>query len=363
MSKKSKTTENSTTNQLTTSTPTVAPWLDQNYQTLGGQIANFGKTDPTSYVAGPSALQTQGFGQAANLGGWRDLLSQAGAGASQVAGAGANLAAPTATYGGASLLDGGLDRYMNAGLNDVVSSSLANFDYSTGREKAAMDAKSALNKSFNNTRSVFGETQFAADSARQRSATEADLRFKAFQEAAGLASQDAQFRQQAGLTNAGAVNQGNQFNAGQQDSALARQLQAAGLMGQFADATGNQGRADLSAVLQAGGQQQAIEQAKLNALPTWLQQLTQLNGSIPIGAFTSTTGTGQGSSNSTSTSKTSDPMGALGSLASLAGTFATGLPMFGMGSQLAGAGAALSKVNPALDAGFGAARYGTVGAG
>jgi hypothetical protein len=319
VSKKSKTTEQSTTNQLTTSTPTVAPWLNQNYETLGGQIANFGKTDPTSYVAGPSALQTQGFGQAANLGGWRDLLDKAQTGATNVAGAGANLAAPTATYGGASLLDGGLDRYMNAGLNDVVDSSLANFDYAKGREKAAMEAKSALNKAFNNTRSVFGETQFAADSLRQRSATEADLRFKAFQEAAGLASQDAQFRQQAGLTNAGAVNQGNQFNAGQMDASLARQLQASGLLGDLGNSTANNDRADVATQLTAGGEQQRIDQAKLNANPTFLQLLAQLNGSMPIGSFTSTTNQGAGSSNSTSTTKTSDPMGALSGLLGAAG--------------------------------------------
>jgi len=319
VSKKSKTTEQSTTNQLTTSTPTVAPWLAQNYQTLGGQIADFGKTDPTSYVAGPSTLQTQAFGGASNLGGWQSLLDKAQTGATNVAGAGANLAAPTATYGGASLLDGGLDRYINSGLNDVVSSSLANFDYATGREKAAMDAKSALNKSFNNTRSVFGETQFAADSARQRSATEADLRFKAFQEAAGLAAQDAQFRQQAGLTNAGAVNQGNQFNAGQMDASLARQLQAAGLLGDLGNSTANNDRADVATQLTAGGEQQRIDQAKLNANPTFLQLLAQLNGSMPIGSFTSTTNQGTGSSNSTSTTKTSDPMGALSGLLGAAG--------------------------------------------
>lgn len=308
MSKKSKTTETSNTNQLTTSTPTVAPWLAQNYQNLGGQISDFSKTDPTSYVAGPSTLQSQAFGGAGNLGGWQSLFDKAGATVGGVAGAGPSNAS------GASLLDGGLDRYLNAGLNDVVDSSLANFDYANGRDKAAMDAKGALNKSFNNTRSVFGETQFAADSARQRAATEADLRYGAFDKAAALAAQDAQMRQQS-----------NQFNAGQTDASLMRQLQAAGLFGDLGNNQANNQRADVATQLGAGAEQQRIDQAKLNATPTFLQLLASLNGSMPIGSFTSMTGTGQGSSNSTSTTKTSDPMGALSGLLSGVGSLASGV--------------------------------------
>lgn len=324
MNSKKKTTETRNTNQLTTSTPTVAPWLAQNYQTLGGQISDFGKTDPSSYVAGPSTLQNQAFGAAGNLGGWQSLFDKAGDTATGVAGAGPNLAGPTATYGGTSLLDGGLDKYLNAGLNDIVDSSLANFDYSTGRERAAMDAKGALNKSFNNTRSVFGETQFAADSLRNRAMTEAELRYKAFQEAAGLAGQDAQLRQQAGLFNAGSENQGNQFNAGQMDASLMRQLQAAGLFGELGNSQAGNERADVATQLAAGEQQRGIDQAKLNATPTFLQLLASLNGSMPIGSFTSMTGTGQGTSNSTSTTKTSDPMGALAGLLGGAGSLASG---------------------------------------
>ncbi len=337
MSKKSKTTENSTTNTLSTSTPTVAPWLSSNYQGLGQQIADFSKTDPNSYVAGPSALQSQAFSQASGLGAGNDLLGRAGQAAQSLIGGGANLApqaaqAGVSTYGGASLLDGGLDKYMNAGLNDAIDASLADYDYSAGRQTAAQKASQALNKAFNSDRSVFKEVELADALARGRAATSGQLRYDAFDRASALAAQDAQLRQQAGLANMGAYNQASMFNAGQtnqtgmfnagqRDNYTAQQGQLAGLLGSLGDSQSANQRADLGLLGQLGGTQQELEQAKLNATPTFLQLQGILNGQIPIGAFTSTTDQGNGTKSGTSTTTKSDPLGSAGKIAQLAAMF------------------------------------------
>lgn len=444
MSKKEKTTSSGTTTQNTTSTPTVAPWLSQGYEGLAGQIQNFAKTDPTSYVAGASPLQTQGFEQAGNLGGWSDMLGMGAKAAQAVAGAGANTAGQAQGYTpqgytgqgygaqmagqtqigamtdaqAASLTNMDRAKYTDPFLQQVVDTTTADFNVNADRVRANQDAQMAKNRGFSGSGFGIRSAMTEGELSRALGTQQAGLRSQAFNQATAAMQADAERQQQAAMANAATRNQaalaqaqlaqqttlsnqsagnqaaqfgadagnqaaqfganaGNQagqfnansqnqmsqFNAGQQDSALARQLQAAGLLGQFGEAAGNQGRSDLSAILQAGGQQQAIEQSRLNALPTWLQQIGGLYGQIPIGAFTGQTSSGTGTTNSTSMTKTSDPMGALGGLASLAGTFATGIPMFGMGSQLAGAGAALGNINPALDTGFNMARFGTVGAG
>lgn len=324
--KKSTTTSNQTYNQTSTSTPTVAPWLDQQYQTLGGQIADFGKTDPTSYVAGPSTLQNQAFNQAGNLGGWQSLFGQAGNAAQGVMGAGANLAGPVSTVSAASLLDnGGIEKYMNAGLNPLIDATLADYDYSAGRQQAAAKAKSALNKAFNSDRSVFAEAQLADNLSRGRATTSGQLRYDAFDKAAQLAAADAQMRQQAGLFNAGSQNTASMFNAGQQDNSLARQLQAAGILGNLGSAMGDNQRADLASTLAAGNVQQGITQNQLNATPTFLQMLAQLNGSIPIGAYTGQTSTGTGNQSGTSKTVVSDPMGAITGLLGGIGSLTSGI--------------------------------------
>lgn len=298
MSKKSKTTSNQTYNQTSTSAPTVAPWLNSNYQGLGQQISDFAKTDPASYVAGPSDLQSQAFNQAGNLGGWQGLFSQAGSMAQSAAQPGK----------AASVLDnGGIQSYMNSELQPLIDATLADYDYGAGRQTAAARAAATANKAFNNDRSVFKETELADALTRGRATTSGQLRYDAFDKAAQLALADAQMRQQTG------------------ENGLARQLQAAGILGSLGSATGENQRADLSSLLGAGATQQGITQSQLNATPTFLQMLAGLNSSIPIGAFTSMTGTGSGSQQGTSTTKTSDPMGALGGLLGGLGSLTSGL--------------------------------------
>jgi hypothetical protein len=115
------------------------------------------------------------------------------------------------------------------------------------------------------------------------------------------------------------------FNANQEDTALQRMLAAAGLITNQATATGEGSRADLAAQLGAGNTQYQINQAKLNANPIYLQMLAGLNNPIPVGAYTSRTGTMNGTTNSTSKTTQSDPMGTFANLLSGAGGLMSGL--------------------------------------
>lgn len=90
MSEKS-TSSNQTQTQDTTSTPTPAPWLSSDYSGLSDAINQLGSTNPQSYVAGDSPLQTQAYGDASNLGtAWQPFLSAAGQLTAGAGSAGAN---------------------------------------------------------------------------------------------------------------------------------------------------------------------------------------------------------------------------------------------------------------------------------
>jgi hypothetical protein len=80
-SKKTKTSTNST------QTPTVTEPYKTELAGFTNQIGNFLNTDPTQYVAPPSSLQMQAFGDAGSLGGWEQYLTQAQTLANQAAAA------------------------------------------------------------------------------------------------------------------------------------------------------------------------------------------------------------------------------------------------------------------------------------
>ena len=399
MSKSSKTKSSSTTNQVQTDTPTVSPWLDTMFKGFGDKVNAFAQTDPNSYVADASPLQQKAFDAAGGLGGWQSIMAGAqgmaktagGAGANlaTAGGAGANLAGTNlATAGGynptmmgnialgpmshidASTIDGmDRSRYMDPYLNDVVNTTMADFDQNAGRVRSAQAANAAANGAFSSSRYGLREAQTEDNLARARASTGAGLRSAAFDKATGMMQFDAGQRQNAAGFNAGADNQRtlsqgqidaataaanaaaqnrssefgadatnrasmfntdatnrasmfntdatnrasmfntdatnrtSMFNANQEDTALQRMLAAAGLITNQATAIGEGSRADLAAQLGAGNTQYQINQAKLNANPIYLQMLAGLNNSIPVGAYTSRTGTMNGTS--TGTQKTS----------------------------------------------------------
>lgn len=214
------------------------------------KVTDFLATDPSQYVAPVSALQSQAFSAAQNLGGWKPYAQQASSLANdfasrpapRVSATGYNApqfgtlpsavaarlgAAPTfeavqlggpalgqpVTLGPVSnaqafatdfhslLDDGGIQKYMDPGLQSYVNSTLADYDENAGRQRAAVQAQAAGNGAFGGSRYGLQLGQFDADTARGRASTEGELRRSAFEQGANLALADAARRSQIEMQN------------------------------------------------------------------------------------------------------------------------------------------------------------------
>ena len=106
----------------------------------------------------------------------------------------------------ASLLDN-FDAYMNPYLEDVVDTSLADYDVYADRLRAQQEATAAKNRAFGGSANAFAESALGADLTRGRAATSAGLRSDAFRQAAELSDLDAGRRQETSALNAQMANQ------------------------------------------------------------------------------------------------------------------------------------------------------------
>ncbi len=321
-----KTTSNQTTNQATTNasnlttTPNVADFAVSPVQNYFSALGDFGSNYKPDMLTTPAnGLQQQSYTNAHFLPSGGSELGQASLFAQQAGNAApANYNAPiidpvtragnvnvnAASLGpaeqaalaqaqaaqagpAASLLDGGLDKYMNPYLSNVVDTSLADFDANAGRVRAAGTNQLARLGAFGGSRAGIAQAATEGELARGRGALDAGLRSEGFNTAAGLANTDAGRRQetslfntgnqqQTNLANAGFENQTNQFNTGQsnqqnqygaglQNSANIAQAQIAAQIEQANAAAANQ-RASQQAGLDAQGgmfnvgtQQQALD--------------------------------------------------------------------------------------------------------
>lgn len=309
MSKKQKTTSSSTTNTNVTSTPTNPTWVDSSVQGLQTKINGLLDTDASTLVPGASQLQTKAFEGAQGLGGWKDGLASASAGAQGV------LDGP-AQATSRSLLDVNLDGYMNPYLDSVVNTTLAGFDEKANMERAQLAAQQAQGQKFSGSGAAIERALFNRGSIQDRAGTEAGLRSAGYDKATGLATADLNREAQT-----------SQFNASQSN---ASRLQAAGLLGELSGAEAANNRADLGLLGDMGDEQRDIEREKLGANTELLKLVSALNASQPYGLFRGETRTGTENSNSTSTTKTSDPMGAISGLLGAAGSAASGLGAMGV---------------------------------
>jgi hypothetical protein len=397
MSKKTKTTSQSTS--TATRTPTNPEWVTSGLQGLGGKIMGLADQDPRSFVAGPSALQNQVFGDAANLT-TSPRFNQAGDIFTRVAGAGPNTYDPSQgkaedwsaqgydaeRFNASSLLEG-LDKYMSPYTGQVVDTALADYDFGAGQTRAGQALDEARSGAFGGSGAAITRALTEDSLTRGRGTLSAGLRDTAFTRGAGLSATDAGFRNQAaaanaaaanqaaafraqaanqaaaanaaarnqfGLANMDALNEAGRFNAGAMDTALARQLQAGGALGELGAQEGADTRANLALQGTLGADQRAIEQAKAAAPLSVLQALSGTFSGLPLNLLSGETQTG--SQQSSSTSKTSDPMGAIATLGSLAlAPFTGGASLAGLGmNALMGGGSALSGYSdPQLAGGSG----------
>ena len=436
MSKKTRTTSSSTQ----TRTPNNPTWVTEGLAGVGGALQGLMGRDPTTFIAGPSTLQTKAFNDAGSLTS-SPLFGQAGDIFGNVAKAAANtydatgydptkatsrgydnvdwtgegyaptkigdaigydpVTASSQGYTASSLLEG-LERYKSPYEADVVNTALADFDFGAGATRAQQALDEARSGAFGGSGAAITRSLTEGDLARGRAATSAQLRDQMFTRATGLSATDAAARNralefaanaanQAALANAAAANQAaamkaaaqnqflmgdadaanaaaafganarntsaasnagarnaalqfgadaanrvdlanadaantasrfgadarnqaGQFNAQARDAALARQLQAGNSLADLGSTMGADQRANIALQGALGADQQAIDQARAQAPLSVLQQIAATYGGMPLNLLSGETVTG----NSTSTSKTSDPMGVIGTLGSLA---------------------------------------------
>ena len=209
-------------------------------------------------------------------------------------------------------------RYAMGDLDRAAQTSIANAGYATQGALAQANIDAGRN-------SQLAGQQFSALQGNQNAANDAG-RFGADANNQ-FALTDAGFRQQTNLANADAMNtagrfgadatnaanqfgaaaQNNvsQFNAGQGDNALARQLQAAGLLGSLGAQMGSDQRANIALQGDLGGIQREIENAQLSGDYARVALLGQLLGQVPSNLFVGSTETLTGTRTGTDTTSKS----------------------------------------------------------
>ena len=172
-------------------------------------IGQFKTTDLSTimgpqFVAGPGALTTQAEGLASGLGSFQPFLTEAAAAQTRAK----DLVSPTA-----------YQTYMSPYQQDVIDTTLSEFDRQAQRGLPALSARAISAGAFGGGREGVERAEYQAASDRNRAALQAQLLQQGFGQAQNLAGQA--FNQQQGLA-AGQINLAQQSPAllGQQISAL-----------------------------------------------------------------------------------------------------------------------------------------------
>ena len=197
-------------------------YIDDLQKAVGGfKTQDLSQAMGRQFVAGPGALTTQAEGLASGLGGFQPFLNQAAAAETAAAG----LASPTA-----------YQSYMSPFQQDVIDTTLAEFDRQAAAGLPALSAQAIQSGAFGGGREGVQRAEYQASSDRNRAALQAQLLGQGFTQAQNLAGQ--------------AFNQQRALAAGQ--LGLAQQTPA--LLGQ-----------QIAGLSTLGGQQQARQQQLLSA--------------------------------------------------------------------------------------------------
>lgn len=292
--KKSKT----STTQTSTTTPNVPEWITTPVQNLTNSVMALSNSNPYSYVAPASELQTQAWDAAGNLGSYAGNFDEAADIMRGVAGSKAPSYA-AASGSAQSLLDG-LDKYMSPYRKQVVDAALADWDYSAGQQRAQDDLDLAASGAFGGSGAALTKSMTSDALIRGRNTTESTLLDQMFNRGAALSGEDASRRQQMEVANMQAANEAAQFNAAQEAAALERQLAAAKGLTDITNTAGTDARANIDMLSKLGGEQRGIEQDYRNAPLTLLDFQTDQFGQLPLNLFPGETTTGSGTSKTTS---------------------------------------------------------------
>lgn len=297
---KRKSTSQTSTSSTSSTMPTNPEWVAHTAQSLNTGIQRLGGMDPYSLVAPLSELERQASAGAARLG------AGVGGGGQPVGGDEwfANLLSqPTPTVGAASLLEN-LGAYQNPYRSQVVDAALADYDASADATRATQDLELAGSSAFNGSGSALTRSMTERQLNQGRSSVSANLLKDMFTTSAGLASQDAERRQQASLANA--------QNA----------IQDRHMRGQLALDRDNSLRANVAAQSSLGAQLRGVDQAIRNAPTTQLGTQIDMFSGLPLQLFQGQNSTSTGTSN-TKTTESPSLLDMLGQIASIASSVAS----------------------------------------
>lgn len=267
-----KATNASTANVSKSTTPTMPDWLAASTKGLADNVTNLAGTDPSQYVAGHNNLTARGGALANTLGdntGWYDDL----------------MGSKAPTVGAASYLDGGMDKHMNPFMDSVVNSSMADFDFDAGRSRAQETLDIANSDGFGGSGAALTRSMSEGERSRARGALDSGIRSDGYKFAAGMANSDAD--RQQGANNANAQLTMDQRN----------------LMSRLGLDKAASDRADVGAVMDAGGQFRDIAQQQATAPLDLASWAAQTFGQVPTGTFIGEDSNGTTDITGSSTSK------------------------------------------------------------
>lgn len=333
---KKKTKTSSTETSRTVTTPIRPDWVDAQARGLNEALTDLGRRDPAASVAPVSDLERRasegaaGLGVGAGWGGggtdWRNW------GRTPPEPSGATLAGRGEVPQAASVLDN-LSSYMTPFRDQVLNAAMDDYDAEAGRRRAAQDLELAGQGAFGGSGAALTRSLTEGELARGRNSRLAGLLDQMFTQGSGLASGDADRRQQAS-TAAAQLAQTRDLErarlsqaaeAGRMQDALARaQLGQEGELARSRlglDEAASR-RADAETQARIGAQARAVEQARLSAPEQALARRIEMFSGLPLGLFQGSETNSQGQRTGTETTSG----GTLGEIASLVNSL-TGSPL------------------------------------
>ncbi|MEM9584784.1 MAG: hypothetical protein AAGA08_16860 [Pseudomonadota bacterium] len=305
-----------------TVTPTNPGFVTGPVSGVANQVGALSQRDPLEFVTGASSLQKAAFDAAGGLGKTTGtgqnyltrpgqstgLFDQAADLTSYISTRKPSFADSPELFGdpvqaqSASLLDN-LDSYISPYTDQVVDTTLAEYDEQSGRNRRRLAASLATDDAFGGSRAAVREGIFEGETDRLRALTEAGLRDTAFNTGAQLSNLDADRRQQTGLFNAAqeqqarlsdqdVINEFSLFNEGMRENALNRALSAAGKLTDIGQVAGSEDRANTGLMAALGDVQRQIERDSNTADLELLRAQTSLLGGLPLGLFQGQNATG-----------------------------------------------------------------------
>jgi hypothetical protein len=250
--------------------------------------------------------------------------------------------APSVTAGrvsAQSLLDN-LQNYISPYTENVVDSTMADFDEEAARTRAAQAATAAGNGAARGTRNSIFEAALEGEIGRARATTAANLRDQAFTTGAGLSADDANRRQSASTSNAELSQRASEanaqmelnrllqtsnlmfengtFNANQADEALNRAMQGSAQLADIGSTYQQNERQDIGLLSQLGAQERDIQRQQSTADIALLDTIANLLGGMGVNTSQVT-----GVSDTSSTTQRAQPglLSTLGSVVDLGSNF------------------------------------------